>query len=103
MISDSERSRRIAVKQHEEREEGQEHYYWLSFCDPLKPKTKQFLGVCIVRAFGVATAILRAHQLGINPGGEVASWEIPEEAAFKVQDHADKLITSKKDLKALGL
>jgi hypothetical protein len=38
-----------------------------------------FLGGCIVEAQGPATAIKRAHELGINPGGETMTWEIVPE------------------------
>jgi hypothetical protein len=63
-------------------------WWWLSFCDGSRPPGSQFLGVCIVDApapspddegrAALATAIVRAHALGINPGGEVqASWLCP--------------------------
>lgn len=74
--------------------------FWLSFCDTHKPEGSQFLGACVVDvtaeeaqdvAFDVmlrfpfaqpgsewlAAASRKAHQLGCNPGGEMASCEIP--------------------------
>lgn len=74
--------------------------FWLSFCDVTLPKGQQFLGACIVDvtpadvelarletllrfplaepgAEYIAAAIINAHALGCNPGGEVASHEIP--------------------------
>jgi hypothetical protein len=51
-----------------------EMVYWLSFCDPKKPKGTQFIGVIITKAIGAAHAIEKSHQLGINPGGEVLSY-----------------------------
>jgi hypothetical protein len=44
---------------------------WLSFCDANRPAGSQFLGGLIVRAPDFTTAIMRAHALGLNPGGEV--------------------------------
>lgn len=48
---------------------------WMSFCDTRKPKGEQFLGVVITRAKGIASAIEKTWALGINPGGEVMSYE----------------------------
>lgn len=50
-------------------------YYWLSFCDPDRPKGTQFLGICIVEAADLPTAITKSHVLECNPGGEVLSIE----------------------------
>lgn len=51
-------------------------YFWLSFCDPQKPKGTQFLGVCIVEAISFLQAVEISHILGCNPGGEVKGTEI---------------------------
>lgn len=74
--------------------------FWLSFCDGKRPKGQQFLGACVVEVTGdeaeaalievllrfplaqpgsewIAAASRKAHQLGCNPGGEMASMEIP--------------------------
>lgn len=56
------------------------NFYWLSFVDPdlSAPIDEQvpggggFLGVAIVEADDPIEAVRRAHQLGINPGGQVA-------------------------------
>lgn len=55
--------------------------WWLSFVDtnvaatiPLeeqKPGGDAFLGVAIVEATGFYHAVMRTHELGINPGGEI--------------------------------
>jgi len=73
--------------------------FWLSFCDGERPKGQQFLGACIVDVTAVeadeaaidvmlmfphaqpnsewiAAASRKAHRLGCNPGGEMASMEI---------------------------
>lgn len=52
--------------------------WWISFCDPHKPKGEQFLGLCIVRAVDEISAIKVAWALGINPGGEAAFMDIDE-------------------------
>jgi len=81
--------------------------FWLSFSDPDRPAGQRFLGVCIVdvtvemaaEAFAqvtrrwphrqadgaewLAAAIRQAHQLGCNPGGDVASWEVPPDIAAR--------------------
>jgi hypothetical protein len=69
-----------------------ERWCWLSFCDPAKPRGSQFLGACLVRARGTATAVRRAWELKINPGGEVRVQIAPEH--FVVHDGwADRLLT----------
>ncbi len=52
--------------------------WWLSFCDTDRPEGQQFLGACIVHDGGtgeIGGAVIAAHALGINPGGEVAGLE----------------------------
>jgi len=45
--------------------------WWLSFCDTDRPAGTQFLGVCIINATDLASAITLSHVMGINPGGQV--------------------------------
>ena len=86
--------------------------YWLSICDPKKPRDQQFLGVCLIRvtemdairakvriddlfphhvadAEWIAAATKKARDMGCNPGGEIMSVEIdptrlPNGALFNV-------------------
>lgn len=46
--------------------------FWLSFVN-----ASGFAGACIVEATDFKSAIARAWNLGINPGGEVASLPLP--------------------------
>lgn len=64
---------------------------WLSFADGSLPKGHQFLGACIVevKQFDdprdtLKAAIRKAHVLGINPGGEVQSMELPGGEDFPI-------------------
>jgi len=52
-----------------------EQYYYLSFRDP---DIDRNLGVCIVKADTLLGAINTAHNLKINPGGEVLSYRLTE-------------------------
>lgn len=53
--------------------------WWLSFIDPdlspppaeQRPGGPSFLGVVIVEATDMLSAVRRAHELGCNPGGAV--------------------------------
>jgi hypothetical protein len=74
--------------------------YWLSFVDEHRPAGERFLGVCIVEvteadaaavrprlppqaqpgAEWIAAAMRKAWRLGCNPGGTVASYELPGSA-----------------------
>lgn len=67
--------------------------WWLSFCDVDKPAGEQFLGVAIVRAGGPVSAMQRAWDLGINPGGEVMNYQLPDDAAARVRPYMDRLLS----------
>ena len=75
-------------------------WWYLSFCDPGKPKGTQFLGACTVQAHGMADAITRAHRLGCNPGGEVAGWGPLPKLPDVWKGHTERLL-SKAEIQAL--
>lgn len=73
--------------------------FWMSFCDNDRPEGERFLGACLIGvnaeeadkaaidvllrlpfaqagAEWLAAATSKAHRLGCNPGGEIASAEI---------------------------
>jgi hypothetical protein len=60
---------RLVVSDHNDR------WWWLSF---VNPGDERFLGVCVVKRHSFVAAVQRAHQLGINPGGQVAGQVLPE-------------------------
>jgi hypothetical protein len=70
-------SRRAAIIAEERRHAARWHY--LSFAD-----RTAFLGGVIVRAYGFLTAVQRATDLGINPGGEVMCQPIPRKDLWRV-------------------
>lgn len=72
--------------------------WWMSFCDPNKPKGQQFIGVCVVKAPGFMHATQKAWDLGINPGGEIQAYRVND---VPVEYH-DKLL-SLAELEAAGL
>lgn len=53
-------------------------WFWMSFADPKRPKGQQFLGVAIVEADEFLHAVSISHRLGINPGGEIAGYVLPQ-------------------------
>ena len=72
-------------------------WWYLSFADE-----GGFLGACVLRAPGMATAIQRSHQLGINPGGQVAGFDLgpelpPAVAGIGITDR----LLSKAELEAI--
>lgn len=72
--------------------------WWLSFCDPSKPKGKKFIGVAIVEAHSIIHAMELAHDLGINPGGEIFSYVVDD-----IPDGILNRLLYRKDLEAAGL
>ena len=72
--------------------------WWMSFCDPNKPKGEQFLGVVITKATGLMHAHQRAWMLGINPGGEIRAQPV----AGVADEYHDRLL-SRAELEAAGV
>ena len=67
---------------------------WLSFADPSLPDGSQFLGVAIVRGVDVVSAVVSAHALNINPGGEVMCVEIPDDMLGRIPPYYfDRLLS----------
>jgi hypothetical protein len=88
-----ERDKRLAAALESEEAAGQMGWWWLSFSGD----DSGFLGVCIVEAFGMASAVRKAHQLGINPGGEVVGCQV----SAGDPAHANRLLTREEAL-AIG-
>lgn len=68
-------------------------WVWLSFADPDKPKGTQFLGVAIVEGEDVVDGAAEAHRLGINPGGEVLGYPLPDGLVVH-EDFRNRLLDS---------
>jgi hypothetical protein len=95
---DGRRVARMDAKMAEEQASGKVEPWFLYFTDPKKPAGQRFLGACIVEAPGFVSAIDRAHQLGINPGGAVVAYDTPKhDLSFR-----NRLITSDAEMTQLG-
>jgi hypothetical protein len=80
-------ARRAGIIAEERRHAARWHY--LSFADDVG-----FLGAVIVRSHGFLTAVQRATDLGINPGGEVMCQPIPRRDLCRVPaDLRNRLLT----------
>ena len=77
-MTPAERQAAISAAVQRERQAGKLEWWWLSFVDPGLAVGSQFLGACIVRAYGMGDACRVAHLLGINPGGAVHGLPAPE-------------------------
>lgn len=81
-------------------------YWWLSFCDPERPKSSKFLGATIVVAGGIVEAMYEARLHGCNPGGEIQGVSLcyvddcakPDQVAFMLNT-----LRSKTEMEALGI
>jgi len=69
-------------------------WFYLSFA-----VDDRFYGAAIVEAPGEAHAIQRTHQLGINPGGEVAIFAVPDGAPLP--EAAKNRLLSKSDIETI--
>ena len=59
-------------------------HWWLSFCDPRRPRGKKFVGACIVEGRNIAEAARTAWAMGCNPGGEIMGYELPHRVASRL-------------------
>jgi hypothetical protein len=76
-------------------------FWWLSFCEPTRPRGRKFLGGCIVEAEDMAEAIAEAWRHGCNPGGEVMGHEIPAEYKHNVQRFGINILLSEQQCRLL--
>lgn len=60
-------------------------WWWLSFVDPDRPEGDQYLGAVLLKADDVAHALFCSHEKGLNPGGEIAMFEIPKEFEYRIE------------------
>jgi hypothetical protein len=68
--------------------------WWLSFCDPTRPKGSRFLGVAMVGALDFEDGVEEAWRFGCNPGGEIqAEWITPQEWAVVPDALKRRLLT----------
>lgn len=66
--------------------------FYMSFCDPDRPEGTQFLGAIMTYAPDFMSAIMKTHALGINPGGEVAGCEVPDDLGVP-EEFIDRLLS----------
>lgn len=72
-------------------------WWWLSFA---ASNPDRFLGVAIVRASSPVGAVGRAALLGINPGGQVSGYKLPE--GIEPPAAATDRLLSKEEAEALN-
>lgn len=76
-------------------------WWYFSFADATLPKGSQFLGACYVRGGHLPDAITRSHLLGINPGGEIASFgPLPENIADAIPVHWQERLMNRDEVAA---
>ena len=71
--------------------ENKKSILWLSFYDSTKEHGERFLGVILTETLGLTHAIMKIHDLGISPGGEVSAFEMNDQPVKK--EHFDMLLT----------
>jgi hypothetical protein len=59
-------------------------YWWMSFVDKNKPKGSKFLGALIIKAENKYDVLVKSWTLGLNPGGDVQFYKIPEEYESRI-------------------
>lgn len=71
-------------------------WWWLSFVKG-EGASEQFAGACVVKAPGFVSAVGVVNSLGINPGGQVAGWPIPEAGLATIPEDTRNRLLSKED------
>lgn len=101
-LNKEERGKRVNQFLIDEESDNKEKCLWMSFCDPNKPKRKQFLGVIIIKTLGFTHAVIKTHRLGINPGGEIQLFELSEDAQKDIKSEDFNRLLSKTELEEAG-
>lgn len=72
-------------------------WWWLSFADG------GFLGAVVCRGANMVAATQHAHELGINPGGQVLGYELSDELVeAQVPEEQRFKLLQKPDIEAMG-
>jgi len=74
---------------------------WMYLSFARKKTEGGFLGGAFVFADSITDAIVKTHSLGINPGGNIAAMDWPEECLPDVQ-YRHKLLSKEDITKACG-
>jgi len=80
--------------------------FWLSFADPDRPRSEQFLGVAIFDLdesdgqLDVTEIVKHSWKISVNPGGQVMVSEVADNGIKA--EHKNKLITDEALLIKLG-
>lgn len=74
-------------------------YWWLSFCDPKRPRGTQFLGACLVEADSMPEALSASWSHKCNPGGEVLAYEVPAQYQHNIQRFELNTLLSEQQIK----
>jgi len=67
-------------------------FFYMSFCDVDRPAGQKFLGATVIEAADVKAAVTRSHRIGVNPGGEVAIWELPSPLPTAGAHYLDRFV-----------
>lgn len=84
--------------------QGEWHYdawWWISFASADLPEGQQLQGVAVVQAGSLPKALTTCWNLGINPGGEALSLQIPSQHV-PAREFRNRLLT-REEVQAAGL
>lgn len=79
-------------------------YWWMSFVDADRPKGEgdRFLGGLIIEADNALRMLTKSHALGLNPGGEVMFFKIPEKYEYRIpMDWVDRKLINRDECNEL--
>jgi hypothetical protein len=75
-------------------------WWWMSFCDPKKPKGSKFLGGLLIEARDHHDMMHRSWSLKLNPGGEVRFFEVPKEYEERITSDITYRLLSREECEA---
>lgn len=61
-----------------------------------------FLGALFIEGHGVVDIMVRAHAMGINPGGQLYCVELPDDAPMPEEKYRNRLLSKEELIEAVG-
>ena len=78
-------------------------YFYMSFCDPDKPKGSKFLGALVIQGSDFDQALKKSWRLDLNPGGEIMFFEVPKSFEHRVTPDLVNRLLTKEEVEEIDL
>jgi hypothetical protein len=76
-------------------------WWWMSFVDPHGTPGERFLGGLLIEADDIEQAIKQSWRRKLNPGGEIAFFEVPIEYEYRIDASITYRLLSRAECEAI--